>query len=171
MYQQKIKIVALASILLLADSVLGAALTKSYESVGKQEGYGISPAVHSQRGKDWFFEDFTGSSSDFDKCWEFAGFWANGQVRDQNSNHFLQWSPLNTSVLGVSARETTVFENKQQTEAAQSILEHELTVSFLTVSAFGASATRSSLSLTSHSTMDGIPRTTGLTKILFWSSS
>lgn len=99
MYQRNIKTVTLAGVLLLAGSVFGAALTKSSRNIGEQVGDEISPAVHAQRGDGWFFEDFAGSPSDFNQCWEFAGFWANGQVRNRTSHYFVV-SSTNATLLG-----------------------------------------------------------------------
>lgn len=46
-------------------------------------------AVRSGRGQGWFFETFDGTIDEFKKFWEFAGFWANGQVCFSSDSFFL----------------------------------------------------------------------------------
>lgn len=70
----------LVSLFFLFCSAYGTVL--STESQYKQDKtlHGDASELQTSRSYGWFLETFDGKMDDFEKHWEFAGYWANGQV-------------------------------------------------------------------------------------------
>lgn len=72
--------VLLAAYFLLSNAVTATVLSETDLREQDMSDHLETTAVRTDRGQGWFFETFDGAYKEFLSYWEFAGYWANGQV-------------------------------------------------------------------------------------------